>query len=54
LCGSKDSALLFSHLIWIQDYQGSFPIQDDGVNHAEASVKLESLPDAVISVIESE
>jgi hypothetical protein len=45
-----DSAWLFLHLIWIQDYQGSFPIQDDGVNHAEALVKL----DAVISVIESE
>jgi hypothetical protein len=33
-----------------EDYQGSFPIQDDGLNHSEASVKL----DAVISVIESE
>jgi hypothetical protein len=50
LCGSKDSASLFLYLIRIQDDQGSFSIQDDGVNHAEASVKL----DAKIIVIENE
>ncbi len=45
-----DSAWLFLHLIRIHDYQGSFPIQDNGVNHAEVLVNL----DAVIGVIESE
>jgi hypothetical protein len=36
----KDSAWLFLHLMRIQDYQGSFPIQDDGVNHAEAMINV--------------
>jgi hypothetical protein len=39
------------HLIRIQDYQESFPIQDNGMKHAEAS---ESVKIDIISDIESE